>query len=402
MKNNTFVNSGCGTKIIYGFLLAVVILIFIQCRYQILDKYFFRKPSKVGDLTENPNKTIEYLKDRRNHIETVIFIPGWLTQFTSQKEQEDFLKVIYPNAKVITKKWGSLRTWNSAIRNTQSAADNIGEFLQDDPQIDLTKTVIAGHSLGGRIAVYMAEKLKTPVDHVVLLGAAIDYDDSFVKNAGAYKETEREAVPCGGSTGPYVCVCHENDDVLNTYYAISCNKQALGHSGPSDDSLGMIVLPVLFSQEPLPVSAAPDSTDDNMSMEEAFELLDPNNEEANRALEIIDQAIDEAVRTKEQRETGLPIAAATPAASAATTHHLTQEEAKELKLFTDQLGLGLSEEDFIVPSTEPKEGQGQKLLEAGAGISDVIPYLKAIKIFTNIKSHSSCQYLKCYQKELEK
>ena len=151
----------------------------------------------------------------------VIFIPGWNTEHTRPELYEERLKWIYPDAKIKTFFWKSNGRWGAAKKNaTECVPKILADIAKKSPE-DQAEIIVVAHSLGGRIAVGIAENLakkKIRIKQFILLGAALNFDT----DASVLSEA---------STGTNINVFCLKDDTLRLSYSNTEKKLAAGFCG---------------------------------------------------------------------------------------------------------------------------------------------------------------------------
>jgi len=159
----------------------------------------------------------------------VYFIPGWMTKYSKQYEQEEILRKIYPHSTVKSQSWESLRWWSFARDNADQFGRDFALYLRQTHPNELDKVVLVGHSLGGRVVIRTLNALGPDhhVNHAVLLGAAINYDDDELKMVGANDDGNVFV----GTKGPILNFHHRNDRVLQEAFQVMENSPALGRVG---------------------------------------------------------------------------------------------------------------------------------------------------------------------------
>ncbi len=138
--------------------------------------------------------------------ETVIFIPGWFTEWINYSRHRKLLSELFPGAELQVHKWDSNRLWKNAKSSAAQAVTDLTNKLV--PAKAPEKTTLIGHSLGGRIildsmTVLAAKKIK--VKQIILLGSAVKPDD------------ETLALLQKISAEPVINICCPQDNILKLY-----------------------------------------------------------------------------------------------------------------------------------------------------------------------------------------
>ena len=151
--------------------------------------------------------------------ETVIFIPGWFTEWINYSRHRKLLSELFPGAELQIGKWNSNRLWKNA---KYSAALEVKElFTELAAASNAGETTLIGHSLGGRIIMDCAELLagrNLKVKQIILLGTA-----------GKISESKLNALQ-KVSLEPVINICCPEDNILKIY----CQEEKeipLGFSG---------------------------------------------------------------------------------------------------------------------------------------------------------------------------
>ena len=151
--------------------------------------------------------------------ETVIFIPGWFTEWINYSRHRKLLSELFPGAELQIHKWDSNRMWKNAKISAAQAVPELTAKLISAKNTE--KITLIGHSLGGRIildsvAALAAKKIK--VKQVILLGSAVKPDD---KTLDLLPEISAE---------PVINICCPEDNILKLYCQEE-NEIPLGFAG---------------------------------------------------------------------------------------------------------------------------------------------------------------------------
>lgn len=151
--------------------------------------------------------------------ETVIFIPGWFTEWINYSRHRKLLSELFPGAELQIHRWDSNRMWKNAKISAAQAAPELTAKLISAKNTE--KITLIGHSLGGRIildsvAALAAKKIK--VKQVILLGSAVKPDDKTL-----------ELLP-EISAEPVINICCPEDNILKLYCQEE-NEIPLGFAG---------------------------------------------------------------------------------------------------------------------------------------------------------------------------
>ncbi len=187
-----------------------------------------------------------------DRIESVLLIAGWFSETTDYAEHVALVKTIYRNADVSLFRWKSNGFWESALRQADGEAPVA--LLKKLDLSNRERTVLIGHSLGGRIVVrtlaqwnraagphvehlraddvqvdtVQADDVRAPsilqyrVAHTLLMGAAIDCDDAAIAPA------------CTAVRDVILNFHNKADGVLRYLYKPYQGKNALGATGLSE------------------------------------------------------------------------------------------------------------------------------------------------------------------------
>ena len=138
--------------------------------------------------------------------ETVIFIPGWFTEWINYSRHRKLISELFPGAELQVCKWNSNRLWKNAKSSAAKAAETLTAKLISAKTPE--QITLIGHSLGGRIildsiAALAAKKIK--VKQVILLGSAVKPDDKTL------------ALLSKVSSEPVINICCSRDNILKLY-----------------------------------------------------------------------------------------------------------------------------------------------------------------------------------------
>ena len=137
-----------------------------------------------GNKTAPRESAMNYSDISRNTIERVYLITGWNSRQNTYPTETQLLKKCYPNAQIVRFPWDSDGAWADALKESDTrAVEQLIETLQGRPVAETRRSVLVGHSLGARIAIRTACRLRRKLHHLVLIGAAINADDAQVQNA---------------------------------------------------------------------------------------------------------------------------------------------------------------------------------------------------------------------------
>lgn len=357
-------------------------------------------PVGVFDVIANP-KSINDIRDTRNDVQYVYFVPGYLTKYSSQNEQIQLLSQVYPNAKVVDRKWNSWRTWATARNNADAEGLYFAEFLLDqhgsDAGVPLDKVVLVGHSLGGRIVVRtlsaLAEK-SAAVHHAVLLGAAINNDDPMVYYVGGYGKDFNK--PAGGTIGRIISISNAYDIVLGKTYETVEEKPALGKAGAANKEavVGILDIPVKFDSS---IIALPEDTSQL--------LFEQDNPEVDSEIQELISSLERAYSANDTIE---PMAFDAAHPDEPFVNPTDPERAIEIRDETIKLaeGLGLDTSKLMFePIPEPLEQNPSDSDQEGllVGAPSTLGAIRAAIVgYFNQTTHDSQQYIRMYKSEITK
>ena len=157
-----------------------------------------------------------------NSCTEVIFVPGWQSKGYVSRLVKKEIKEIFSAPKVTIHKWESEVKWNEAKNNAEKEAEILCKKISKMDPDTQKKLVLIGHSLGARVVVRTAkflDKKNIKVKQVILLGAAVNYDDKDFKACDNI------------SIQPFINVYNRNDYVLKIAYGNKEKTLAAGFSG---------------------------------------------------------------------------------------------------------------------------------------------------------------------------
>jgi pimeloyl-ACP methyl ester carboxylesterase len=128
----------------------------------------------LSSFLEVGNRKLHYLSWNENASETIIFLPGWLATIDSRPYKkiynEDFGS-LFPNHHCFV--FNLTNTYKSDISespmNIDDYADEIAEIVK---KVSNGPIYLAGHSAGGRFAIYFAYKYPKLIKKLILLNSA--------------------------------------------------------------------------------------------------------------------------------------------------------------------------------------------------------------------------------------
>ena len=112
----------------------------------------------------------------------LIFVPGWLSKNRPESDYTDMLTQIYPDREIKIWYWESNTTFGEAILRTRDAAVDVAGYIAGKDEKDRKNIILAGHSLGAKVVLETVKILSAKnirIDYIILLGAAIDFEESF-------------------------------------------------------------------------------------------------------------------------------------------------------------------------------------------------------------------------------
>lgn len=153
--------------------------------------------------------------------ESVIFVPGWYTEWINYSSHLSLLKTMFPAAEIRVHKWNSNRLWKNAKVSALEEVDEICAKIKNSSSAgDVT---LIGHSLGGGVAIKCAGKLAAEnirIRRIILLGTAA--------NPGEKELAVLQKV----SASPVINIFCPDDNILKLYIRQE-QKFPLGFSGIS-------------------------------------------------------------------------------------------------------------------------------------------------------------------------
>lgn len=177
----------------------------------------------------------------RAQAATTIYVPGWLR---CHMPGSGASTTIGSRARAAGETyeyfdWDGNLSWRKSLAASETAARRLAERLDSLPDSTLAGLTLAGHSLGGRIAVRTLAELarrNRKIKKAVILGAAMSASDPEI------------ALACRAAD-EVVFVCNPRDVTLGTFYGNLGGEKppALGLSGP--DTLPPNATIMLVTQE---------------------------------------------------------------------------------------------------------------------------------------------------------
>ncbi|MBP3557780.1 MAG: DUF726 domain-containing protein [Thermoguttaceae bacterium] len=153
-----------------------------------------------------------------NEVKKVVYVGGWNSAKSDFTKIEALLAQTYPNATLERFDWDSSGSWEDALQNAETAAQNLRARLLAETPETLRDLVLVGHSLGARIAIGATRDATPPLNRIVLLGAAIDGDSPDVAQAARFS-----ARPLANVYSPF--------DVVLSFYRLAQGVRAFGRRG---------------------------------------------------------------------------------------------------------------------------------------------------------------------------
>jgi len=151
----------------------------------------------------------------------VIFVPGWLSKNRPESDYTDKLTQIYPDREIKVWYWESNTTFGAAVARTREAAVSVAEYIAGKDEKDRKNIILAGHSLGAKVVletVKILHEKNIRINHIILLGSAIEFEESFDMVARATIERN-------------INIFSRKDIVLKHIFNIRNRKMAIGFCG---------------------------------------------------------------------------------------------------------------------------------------------------------------------------
>ncbi len=168
-------------------------------------------------------------------VRQLILIGGWFSKTADYSEHLAIMRRLYPNAEAEHFRWEANAMWETARNEADHAAP--ATLLKRLESVDLSKTVLIGHSLGGRIAVRVLSQLESPLHHAIFMGAAIDADDPAIPEAVLKVRND------------IFNLYSQADGVLRYLYQGYHRKKPLGLTGSEKDIPGFLNIMVSGNEE---------------------------------------------------------------------------------------------------------------------------------------------------------
>lgn len=176
-------------------------------------------------------------------VKHVFLIGGWFSQTADYKSHTGEIAKIYPCAKVEHFLWDANGSWDESRDNADGLAPEqlIKRLEPLTQQNSLQKTVLIGHSLGGRAVVRTLAKLhqtgQPQLYQAILMGAAINNDDPEISDAVLQVQHD------------IFNFYSKADGVLRYLYQGYHLKEALGLSGSAKEIPGLRNIKVSGTEE---------------------------------------------------------------------------------------------------------------------------------------------------------
>ncbi len=160
----------------------------------------------------------------------VLYVPGWLRNGSDHTDNLDSLRKLYPESELVVHRWdGDRLSFEKSRDHADAEGRRLGAELASCAASERARTVLVGHSLGGRVVVRALAELARrgmKVRRGIVLGAALPCDDAELPWAVL------------GSSQPVVCVACQHDPTLKLMYGLAGGEGsvALGVNGwPAGD-----------------------------------------------------------------------------------------------------------------------------------------------------------------------
>ncbi len=162
------------------------------------------------------------------------FIPGWQHDKVPVEKYKKKLREVFDEEAFIHS-WKASGTWDETQKEVLKESKRLAGKITNLPEEQRQKMVLIGHSLGARMIMEASQVLiekKIKVKRVILLGAAIAFDDKHLENI--------EKI----SIEPPINIFNREDGVLKILFSERENTFASGHVG--------ICVPTAFQQYEVP------------------------------------------------------------------------------------------------------------------------------------------------------
>ena len=118
----------------------------------------------------------------------VIYIPGFLSGDDKQIHAKAIINQIFPDAKSVNHRPWCDKQWifSQAVDASDMEAEKLASELAKWSESERNRLILIGHSLGGRVIIRTLHILNSkgiPIRQAILLGAALDNDDSQIEKA---------------------------------------------------------------------------------------------------------------------------------------------------------------------------------------------------------------------------
>lgn len=188
---------------------------------------------RLWERAELARNTLE--KIPKSEIKDILLLGGWFSKTADYREHLKILQKLFPGTNIEHFKWDANGMWNDALKEADhNAPPALKERLET---LDIGKTLLIGHSLGGRVLLRTLQLLDGPVLQVILMGTAIDHDDPDVPGAVIHSRND------------LINVYSKNDGVLRYLYQGYERRKPLGLCGTEKDIPGVVNLKVAGTEE---------------------------------------------------------------------------------------------------------------------------------------------------------
>lgn len=149
----------------------------------------------TGELTrfrawERVEEAQEHIFDfSGKEVKHLLLVGGWFSKTADYTAHSDEVAKIYPNAEIEHFLWDANGSWDESrnLADTTAPEELLKHLERQSQQFPLQKTVLLGHSLGGRVVVRTLAKLhqagSPQLYQTILMGAALDNDDPDIAEA---------------------------------------------------------------------------------------------------------------------------------------------------------------------------------------------------------------------------
>lgn len=170
-------------------------------------------------VNESPETAVETAVRLENQV---LFVPGWKAKSSINPTLKERMEKIFRAKEISVWSWESDCNWDDAKKNAESAAQEVYAKIAVMSEKERQNLILAGHSIGCRVVTRAAKLLheqKIQVKQIILLGAAVNFDDPDLESCAA------------SSKEPFINVFNSSDNILKLAYANKENALPAGFCG---------------------------------------------------------------------------------------------------------------------------------------------------------------------------